>query len=625
MDVCAAHAMLRLMERSDATREGTRDGAGATDPAVGDRAVGSRAAAPPLFAARFHPLLAKASFRYGLALTVVVCLLPTVRTGFVWDDMFHRLAVQGAVGIRRAPFDLFDFLPRDAAERRALLEHGIGAWWQGPQMHVAYFRPLASLTHYLDYAFWPGAPWLMHLESVAWYAAAVVACGAFYRRFIETRWAIGLATFLFAFDHVHAGPVAWIANRSAIMALLFGILCVAAHDRWRREGRREWAPIAWVLFALAVLSAESGLAIGGYLVAYAVCLERGSPARRALALVPYGVLAATWRVVYAALGYGVAGCGINSDPLREPLSFAARALQSIPLLVASDIVAMPADALVAAPWLLRLGAVVAVALVGLFVWACWPIVRGDRASRFFALGALLATLPFGGLLPTSRYLFWTGLGVMGLLAQVAGASALAQASRPARSFCLALLSMHFFLSPLLFPIAALGPSIWRSQMARVVATFPSNAAVARRTVVMLNAPNDLVAIFVPITSVASGGVAPAHTYLLHAGLEDLRLARTGPRSLELTAPKGWMPGPLDRTLRDVPFEAGDHVVLEGMGASVRAVTDDGRAQAVRFEFPVDLEDRSLAFLAWGRHGLEPFALPRVGATATLQAPPVLVR
>jgi hypothetical protein len=608
---------------NDYVQTGGADPAEASAAGTIGGAVG--AADPPLFAARFRPLLARATLGYWVALTVVLCLLTTLRTGFVWDDLFHRLAVQGSAGIRRGPLDLFDFLPRDPAQRRSMLEHGIGTWWVGPDTQIAYFRPLASLTHYLDYTRWPDAAWLMHLESVLWYGAVVVASAAFYRRFIDTRWMVGLATFLYAFDHAHAGPVAWIANRSALLSTLFGLLCIIAHDLWRREGRRRWALLAWGAFSVALLSAESGMAIGGYLVAHALCLDGAAPARRWRAILPYAAIGATWRVAYATLGYGLAGCGVNSDPLREPLAFAGRALQSVPLLLASEVVTLPPDALMATPWLMRLAAVAAVALLGLLVRACWPLLRRDRANQFFAVGALLATLPFGGMLPTSRYLFWTGLGVMGLLARIAGASALTLPSRPARAFCFACLWARFFLSPLLFPVAALGPSMWRSQMARVVGTFPSGPAAASQTVVILSAPNDLLVSYVPITSAGSGSIQPAHVYPLHAGMDDLRVVRTGPRELEITAPQGWMPGPLDRALRGSPFEVGDHVALDGMDATVLSLTTDGRAEVVRFAFPVELEDRSLAFLSWGRHGLEPFSLPRPGDAAVVASPPMLVR
>jgi hypothetical protein len=576
------------------------------------------------FAARLRRLLGMASFRYWLALTAVLCLLPTLRTGLVFDDMFHRLAVQGRLRGSVGPLDLFDFIPGDPARRHALQEQGFPGWWLGPHTRVSYFRPLASLTHFLDYSAWSGAPWAMHLENVALYAGVVVAAAAFYRRFIDTRWMAGLASLLYGFDHAHAAPVAWIANRSALLATLFGLLCVVQHDRWRRAGRRLAGLLAYGFFVLALLSAESGVAIGGYLVAHAVCIDRGRPARRLLVVAPYVLIAAAWRVVYSALGHGILGSGVNSDPLHAPLSFALRAAQTVPLLLGASFTAIPSDLLMAAPGLTPFAAALAAVVVVGFVWACLPLVRGVPSSRFFALGAVLSTVPFGGMLATERYLFWTGLGVMGLLAQVAAVPAITFHSRSARWLCMACLGMRFFVSPVLFPVGALGPSFWRANLAPIVTTFPGNAATAQKTVVLVNAPSDLVAAYVPMMAEDAGGTPPAHVYLLHSGLAEVRVHRDGARSIEVDASRGWMPGPLDRTLRAEPFHPGEKVDLERMSARVESVLPDGRADAVRFSFPVELEDRSLAFLTWGSHGLEAFSPPPVGATTTLSPPAVLL-
>src|SRR5437868_2413192 len=80
---------------------------------------------------------------------------------------------------------------------------------------------------------------LMHLENLVWYGALIVACGVFYQRFARPAWVAGLATALYAFDHAHAGPVAWIANRNAIASACFGVLAVIWHDR---AGARSQGP-----------------------------------------------------------------------------------------------------------------------------------------------------------------------------------------------------------------------------------------------------------------------------------------------------------------------------------------------------------------------------------------------
>src|SRR5437899_567285 len=83
------------------------------------------------------------------------------------------------------------------------------------------------------------------------------------------RWLVGLATALYAFDDAHGAPVAWIANRNALMSASFGVLALTAHDRWRRQERAGFAWIASGQFLLALLSLEGGIATAGYLAAYA--------------------------------------------------------------------------------------------------------------------------------------------------------------------------------------------------------------------------------------------------------------------------------------------------------------------------------------------------------------------
>ena len=260
---------------------------------------------------------------------VLVVLLPTVWSGLEIDDLFQRLMVEGKLGSLVGRFDIFDVISRSATQRTRFEELGIYPWWIGSHTQVSYWRPLAALTHVIDYSWWPRAAWLMHLENLAWYAALVLACAALYRRLIPVAWVAGFATAYYAFDQAHAFPTAWVANRNALMSALFGVLSLLAHDRWRTQRRlasagssegergrvrlKAWwfGLLAWVAFALALLSAEAGVAIAGYTIAYAVCLEtsdtRSGARGRALSLVPYAAIAVAWRVAYRVLGHGSVG------------------------------------------------------------------------------------------------------------------------------------------------------------------------------------------------------------------------------------------------------------------------------------------------------------------------------
>src|SRR5689334_12338805 len=100
-------------------------------------------------------------------------MLPTLTLGFMLDDYSHKLMLNPAFdlpGGRRAVWDMFRFQDSNRATFRALLESGIAPWWTPPDFRLAFFRPLTSWLHALDYTMFPNAPALMHVENIALFA-----------------------------------------------------------------------------------------------------------------------------------------------------------------------------------------------------------------------------------------------------------------------------------------------------------------------------------------------------------------------------------------------------------------------------------------------------------------------
>ncbi len=589
-------------------------------------------ARPPFierFRSRFRSLrcwLEAASAPYHIAGIAFLVLLPTLGGGLVVDDLLHRLIAKRGLGV--ALDHMFDFVSLRPDLRARFMELGLYDWWIGSDTKVSYFRPLAALTHFVDYTWWPHSAWLMHLENLAWYAAVVVAAAAFYRRLVRPAWVAGLAAALYAFDHSHAGPVAWIANRNALMSVLFGILSLIAHDRWRRDRRRAFAFLGSSFLSLALLSAEAGVAVVGYTFAYALFIDRDSRARRAWSLAPSVAVTVVWRCVYARLGHGIAGSGVSFDPLTDTGAFLQRALYSTPLLVASDVVGVPADLLIARGQWIGIAACAAILLLCLFLRALAPLLRTSHTARFLATGAIMSVAPFGATFPSDRYLFWVGLGVMGLIAQLVGALTRSRDRTPldvvGRLVCVTCVLLRGVISPLAFPLRAAGPVLLHDEYERVAASLPDGPLVPRQTIVVINSPFDLISTFLPIIRLAKGGPTPAHFYTLYSGADSVSVTRTSEQTIEVRSTRGWLPDVTDRTFRRTPFRVGDTVDLARMRADVRGVTTDGRPDVVRFSFPDGLDDPSLVFLVWGSNGLEPFALPRTGASADVQAAPLVL-
>ncbi len=575
--------------------------------------------------------LARPRAHWVLAGLVLLVLLPTVWSGLEIDDLFQRLMVEGKLGSLVGRFDLFDVISRSAPQRARFEELGIYPWWIGPHTQVSYWRPLAALTHVIDYSWWPRAAWLMHLENLAWYAALILACAALYRRFIPVAWVAGFATAYYAFDEAHAFPAAWVANRNALMSALFGVLALLAHDRWRTQRRVWFGFLASSAFALALLSAEAGIAIAGYVIAYAVCFETSDDRRgargRALSLVPYAVVAVAWRVAYRVLGHGAVGSGANVDPLIHRVAFLARFAQTGPLFLASDVVGVPPEILLAHPGWTTAATVGSVVVLGLVGYAALPWLRTDRSTRFFAVGALLSAFPFGGTFPSDRYVFWAGIGVMGLVAQLVGGvfgERVGKANCVRYVVCCVCIFLRGVASPAVFPFRSAGPGLVQDEFERMAATIPRGPGFADQTIVVLNAPLDVFEGCVPLVAMAKGEPAPAHMYMLYAGTDEVTVTRTGPDTLEERAPDGWFSRLEDRLFRDTPLHSGDAIQLAAMSAQVESVTGDGRPNAVRFDFPTHIDSASIVLLSWGPHGFERVVAPPTGGSLTVGPAPLLV-
>jgi hypothetical protein len=141
---------------------------------------------------------------------------------------------------------------------------------------------------------------------------------------------------------------------------------------------------------------------------------------------------------------------------------------------------------------------------------------------------------------------------------------------------------------------------------------------------VLNAPIDGFEGLVPVVAMAKGEPAPAHMYLLYAGTDAVTVTRTSRDTLEERVHAGWFSRLEDRVFRDTPLHAGDVIQLAAMRAEVTSVTDDGRPDAVRFEFSADIDGGTILLLSWGPRGFERVMPPPPGGTLAVAPAPLVV-
>lgn len=571
-------------------------------------------------------------------LAVLACLLaaPAITTGWQQDDLVHRYFLLGnpdPSGEVPSPLDLFRFVDGDPHRTGVLMDMGVVTWWTLPTIRISFWRPLSALTHWADYLLWPGSAPLMHLQSLLWLGAIVVAAALYYRRMLGFTWVAGLAALLFSLDDAHGLAAGWLANRNALLALFFGLTTLLAHDRWRREAWRPGAFLGPLLLALTLLSGESGLGVCAYLFAYALFVDPHPARSRVVSIVPYALIAVVWVVGYSAAGYGANGSGFYVDPVTEPLGFAAAVAWKMPLLLAdqlglppsSPVLFLPAGAVtVMVAW-----AVVLLALLAIFLL---PLLERDRMARFWLTGMLLSIPLVCSTVPHSRLLMFSGIGAFGLLAQwIGGIAEHAEWTRPGRPWRIGatvmlwfLLFAHLLVAPVLLPMNATSAAFGQRYIQDATARVAGGAELERQDLIILSHPIVFHAHTFHTARILNGQPAPMRVRVLAPGTVPIHVRRQDERTLIVRPEGGFLAAAFDDVFRGPahPLAKGERIELTGITIRIVELTADARPAEVEFRFSVPLEDASLRWLQWDGEGYADFVPPAVGEDVRIEGYPL---
>lgn len=586
---------------------------------------------------RLLRLLARPGLPLLLALCSFLLALPALTQGLYSDDWLHRMVLFGG-----GPFlagdqpllDFFAFIKLDEPHSRVWAEYGLAPWWTDPELQIALLRPLSALTQILDYRLFGEHFALHHLHSLLWAAFGVLAVSALYRRIYREEAGLpvtaGLAALLYALDDAHAFPSAWLANRNALITVVFGALGFLAHVRWRREGRHRDLAHALLFLGLGLCAGEGTLGAMAYLGAWQLILDKGGWRRRLTGLLPVLVLLAAWRLGYDALGFGTWNSGVYLDPVHSPRIWLQALLERLPLLFATGWTQFSADVYLVLPRdsqlaMSGLSFLVLLLVLGFFL----PLLKWSPIARFWALGSIFSLLPVSAALPMERLLGWFGLGAFGMLAcQVQALGWLGQPAvdspRITRSWRRLLtgllLVLHLPWAAFLYPLKVAGaPMVWQL-FDFVEEQLPKDPAIQGKTLILVQS-QDLLTADIALMRAGEGGPLPRRIAPLCSLLSPAELERTDERTLKIKVEGGWMHESFDRLFRDPsrPFTRDQLIRMPDFEVRVLELTAEGRPQSVEFRFDLPLDDDRLLWMSVGEKGLTPFEIPGIGERVTLEA------
>ncbi len=571
--------------------------------------------------------------RLPVVVVAVAALLvaPCLWSPLVADDHVHRMRISPDhhfPGFDHDPMNLFAFGTGEPEQRQALMEEGVFPWWTPEKFKLAFWRPLSAVTHIVDHTLWSESSVLMHIQSVVWFLILLWLTALLYRRLLRP-WIAGLALMLYAFDDARGMVLSFVANRNAIIAAVFAVGALLAHIRWRRDGWTAGAVLSPFLFGLGLLGGESALAMTAYLFTYQLFLDRDVFVRRLTRILPHTLVVVCWTAIYYRLGFGTNGSGIYMNPVSEPLSYASKLAERLPVLLLGQLTGPPSDLWIFYPSSVSIPVYVAALAVGATSLALvMLLLRHDPYSRFWFFGALLAVLPACATFPSDRLLVFVGFGAMGMLALlVARLLELRRSgSRPRRWVATTALSvivfLHCIVAPLLLPVRSLTVSYLASIEENFGRGMPRDAGVRNKTLVVVSAPVDGIVAYTLLTRAVCGIPRPRVIRLLATGLHEVDVTRVDKQTIRIRPHQGFLSSEGERMVRglSIPMRAGEQVRLSDMMVTVTEITDDGRAAEAEFRFQVPLEDPSLLWRHTARQSLVPYSPPTTGRTETLPSP-----
>jgi len=180
-----------------------------------------------------------------VGLVTVALYLPTLRYEFVWDDTL--LISNNPLLKRSAPLSCFG-----------------RSFWAGNHENLAgpamtYYRPLTTLSFWLDWHIAGGHPWYFHLVNTILAAITSVIITLIIWELLHSGVWAGLGGLLFATHSSHVESVAFISGRTDLLLASFCGLAGFALLRSIRKHNPWWGTVVVPAFSLALLSKETAI------------------------------------------------------------------------------------------------------------------------------------------------------------------------------------------------------------------------------------------------------------------------------------------------------------------------------------------------------------------------------
>ena len=510
----------------------------------------------------------------------LILFSPSLFFGLIVDDYVHYWKFhfeQGSNSPLRAMDSMFVFFPSglpNAVES--------SPWWLIEDKKLSFSRPLSAFTHWLDSVLWKDIFILHHLHSLIWACLCVWVVHRIYTRFLGRPVVLGIL--LFAVQDSHAFPNGWLANRNALIALVFGMLSFDAHLRWREErGRVVWPML---LFTLSMYSAEAGVCTLAFIGSWALFYEKD---KRSIVttLLPYLGIVILWRILYKEMGHGSFGFKLYVDPGTDTMAYIINVLKGLPVLLFNQWFKVPGEGMVMLPVALQgWYAVGCFVLVAVVCTVFWSTIKENKQLQFWSLAMVASLVPVSATSPQERLLLFCGVGFIGLLVGLF--------QHHKGQLAKWLLVLHLPLAIALVPVK-LGMLKSMDLFLMGYESAPSDIQPEDQ-MIYLNG-FEFVPMYGHVMPRIRQETAPSGFVLL-AGATDFTLTKIDDYRLEMSIPKGWFAEGMPMLTPPETFTVGQRTTRGILSVEVLEITADGQPSRVLYAFENRLDHSNYRWMLW---------------------------
>lgn len=538
----------------------------------------------------------------GLAL-----VLPSLGAGLFADDFLHMILANEIQLVQQPDnlslFHLFSFIDSNPARRLQLFGYSIIPWWVSQDFTLLFFRPLSELTHIIDYRWLTSHIWLMHLHSIAWYGAMLYLLARFYRAFCPERHLAILAFLFFIADATHGFTVGWLANRNAIIAAVFSLAAILLHHHYRETGKTAFLPLSLTCITASFLSAETGIVVGVFLLAYALFLDRAGPVRGLLNLLPALAIFLCWITLYKHYGYGAYG---NKAYYVDPLSSPALFLQNLPAKLLHSLAIhfnpLPVHLIKPFPVLMNISGIIYLTLLLI------PVFTGSsRHYRFFLTSLLLCIIPITSAELQDRNMLFTGIASAPLLAFCIRHLHRHRPALVARAGIFIILFFHLLVSGLLMLPTSYAPKIMAQSSITAARSLPAD--ITSSHVITLGIPMFDASYLAAIRRTEHRAL-PLRLWNVTTQNRDMEIKKSSSHRFIIRNPHGLLGG-LDFMLRDMAFDpinTGERFNLDEALLTITRLNTQGTPVEAIIDISPTVNPDSIDLYWYNGRELEPFSL-----------------